>query len=72
MTRAYGKGSTLVSAALSYSGIVFASVLGILIWDDVLPAVAWLGIALIILAGIIAIRLQSGAPKDAAPQITND
>ncbi|MBA3504795.1 MAG: EamA family transporter [Betaproteobacteria bacterium] len=72
MTRAYGKGSTLVSAALSYSGIVFASVFGILIWDDVLPAIAWLGIALIILAGIIAIRLQSGAPKDAAPQITND
>jgi len=39
---------------------------------DVLPAVAWFGIALIILAGIIAIRLQSGAPKDAAPQVTND
>src|SRR5690606_25594129 len=32
MTRAYGKGSAIVAAALSYSGIVFSSILGILVF----------------------------------------
>ena len=31
MTRAYGRGSTLVTAALSYSGIVFSALLGVLV-----------------------------------------
>jgi S-adenosylmethionine uptake transporter len=72
MTRAYGQGSTLVAAALSYSGIVFSSVLGIAIWGDVLPWPAWFGIGLIVAAGIIAIQLQPGPRKEPAPQITND
>ncbi len=72
MTRAYGKGSTLVTAALSYSGIVFSSVLGILLWKDVLPLPAWIGMALIVAAGIIAVQLQPGPRKEPAPQITND
>jgi len=72
MTRAYGQGSTLVVAALSYSGIVFSSVLGILIWNDVLPWPAWLGIALIVAAGIIAVQSRPGARREPAPQITND
>ena len=72
MTRAYGQGKTLVTAALSYSGIVFSSVLGIAIWGDALPFAAWLGIGLIVAAGIIAIQLQPGSRKEPAPQITND
>ena len=72
MTRAYGKGSTLVTAALSYSGIVFSSVLGILLWQDVLPLSAWIGMALIVAAGIIAVQLQPGHRKEPASQITND
>ncbi len=72
MTRAYGHGSTLVAAALSYSGIVFSSVLGILIWNDVLPWPAWIGIALIVAAGIIAVQSRPGARREPAPQITND
>ena len=72
MTRAYGQGSTLVTAALSYSGIVFSSVLGIAIWGDALPFAAWVGIGLIVAAGIIAIQLQPGSRKEPAPQITND
>jgi drug/metabolite transporter (DMT)-like permease len=72
MTRAYGKGSTLVTAALSYSGIVFSSVLGILLWRDVLPLSAWIGMALIVAAGIIAVQLQPGHRKEPASQITND
>jgi S-adenosylmethionine uptake transporter len=72
MTRAYGKGRTLVTAALSYSGIVFSSALGIALFGDVLPLLAWLGMGLIIAAGIIAVQLQPGACKEPAPQVTND
>jgi drug/metabolite transporter (DMT)-like permease len=72
MTRAYGKGSAIVSAALSYSGIVFAAILGMLIFSDVLPLIAWFGIALIVAAGIIAVRLEPTRRPETPPQITND
>jgi len=72
MTRAYGKGPALVTAALSYSGIVFSSVLGIALFADALPWIAWLGIALIVAAGIIAVRLQPQTRADPAPQVRND
>jgi drug/metabolite transporter (DMT)-like permease len=72
MTRAYGKGSAIVSAALSYSGIVFAAILGTLVFSDVLPLVAWLGIALIVVAGIVAVRLEPSRRAEPPPQITND
>jgi drug/metabolite transporter (DMT)-like permease len=72
MTRAFGRGRALVTAALSYSGIVFASALGIALWHDVLPIAAWLGIALIVVAGIIAVQLTPEPKRDALPQVTND
>ncbi len=72
MTRAYGKGPTLVTAALSYSGIVFSCALGIALFGDVLPLPAWIGMGLIIAAGIIAVQLQPGSRKEPAPQVTND
>lgn len=72
MTRAYGHGSTLVTAALSYSGIVFSSVIGIAWFGDLLSWSAWLGIALIVAAGILAVHLRPGTRKDAGPQVTND
>jgi len=72
MTRAYGKGPAIVTAALSYSGIVFSSVLGIVLFAELLPLVAWLGVALIVAAGIIAVRLQPQTRADPAPQVRND
>jgi drug/metabolite transporter (DMT)-like permease len=72
MTRAYGKGSALVTAALSYSGIVFSALLGLAIGHAPPPFVAWLGIALIVMAGIIAVQLQPGKHKEPASQVTND
>jgi drug/metabolite transporter (DMT)-like permease len=72
MTRAYGKGSAMVTAALSYSGIVFSSVLGIVFWHDVLPLPAWLGMTLIVAAGIIAVQLAPGLRPDAGSQVIND
>ena len=72
MTRAYGKGPAIVAAALSYSGIVFSSLLEIAVFGEVLPLVAWIGIAMIVAAGIIAVQTRPARGADAAPQITND
>ncbi len=54
MTRAYRLGKTLVTANLQYSGIVFSSVWGILIWDDRLSWLGWLGMVIILASGITA------------------
>jgi len=52
MTRAYRLGNVLVSANLQYMGIVFASISGILLWDDQLGWLGWSGVALILVSGI--------------------
>lgn len=52
MTRAYRYGKVLITANLQYTGIVFSSILGILIWDDKLDWLGWLGIAMILISGI--------------------
>lgn len=54
MTRAYRLGNTLVTANLQYTGIIFSSFWGILLWDDVLSWLGWLGIALILVSGLAA------------------
>lgn len=72
MTRAYGHGATLVTAALSYSGIVFSSIIGIAWFGDLLTWPAWIGIALIVAAGILAVYLGPDRGANAAAQVTND
>lgn len=54
MTRAYRLGKVLITANLQYTGIVFSSILGILIWGDKLTWPGWLGIAMILVSGITA------------------
>jgi S-adenosylmethionine uptake transporter len=61
ITRAYSRGATLVVANLQYSGIVFGTLFGLLLFDDQIPAVGWLGMALIIASGIAATVLRSRA-----------
>jgi len=61
MTRAYKRGSTLVSASLAYSTVIFASLFGMLLWDEVLSWPSWLGIGLIVASGLTA-TAQSRAP----------
>lgn len=56
MTRAYRTGSTLVVASLAYMTVVFASILGIILWHEHLSLEAFFAIGLIILSGLIAIR----------------
>lgn len=58
MTRAYKRGKPIVAASLAYTAIVFASLFGMLIWNEVLPAGAWLGIGLIVVSGIAASRFS--------------
>jgi drug/metabolite transporter (DMT)-like permease len=72
MTRAYGRGSTLVAGALSYSGIVFSSIIGIAWFGDLLSWQAWTGIALIVVAGILAVLMSPDRERDAGAQVAND
>jgi S-adenosylmethionine uptake transporter len=54
LTRAYRLGNVLLTANLQYVGIVFASILGILIWGDKLNWQAWCGIFIILISGLLA------------------
>jgi S-adenosylmethionine uptake transporter len=54
MTRAYTFGNTLVTANLQYSGILFSTLLGWWLFDDVLDAYGGLGVVLIIASGVAA------------------
>ncbi|WP_137919628.1 DMT family transporter [Hydrogenophaga sp. 2FB] len=65
LTRAYSHGATMVVANLQYSGIVFAGLYGMLFFDERLPLMGWLGMALIILSGVAATVLRSRTVPDA-------
>jgi S-adenosylmethionine uptake transporter len=75
MTRAYRLGNTLVTANLQYTGIVFSSLWGILIWSDVLGWYGWLGITMILASGIAATWFntrKAAAPTAHAVSEVND
>ncbi|AZY49492.1 DMT family transporter [Bordetella avium] len=55
MTRAFGHGSALLTAALQYSTIIFAALIGTLAWGDMLDGLAWAGMGLIIAAGLLSV-----------------
>ncbi len=66
MTRAYGTGKPLVNASLQYLGIVFSALYGVLLFGDRLGLASWLGILLIVVAGLGATLLRArSTPKDA-------
>ena len=71
MTRAYASGRPLVNASLQYLGIAWAFVIGVVVFDDPVTALALLGMLLIVAAGIAAARLRQTvrppAPPPAAP-----
>ena len=56
LTRAYRLGNALTVGSLAYSTVVFASLLGMLGWHEVLPASAWLGMGLIVASGVMSLR----------------
>nr|WP_315473339.1 DMT family transporter [uncultured Rhodoferax sp.] len=61
MTRAYRKGATLVVASMQYSGIVFAALFSLLLFGDKIAPMGWLGIAVIVVSGVLATVLRSRA-----------
>lgn len=61
LTRAYRLGNTLVVGALSYSTVVFACIAGLVVWQDVLPLMSWIGIAVIITGGVLATQVETKA-----------
>lgn len=60
MTRAYLTGKTLVAGSLSFSTVVFASLFGMILWDEDLSLTGWMGMLLIIASGVLSLKL---APK---------
>lgn len=58
MTRAYRTGNTLVVGALSYSTILFATGFTLVFWHEHLRPLEWLGMAVIVASGIIAMRAE--------------
>jgi drug/metabolite transporter (DMT)-like permease len=73
MTRAYAsaktESGTLLVANLQYSGIVFAALYSVLLFDDRIDASGWAGMALIIASGIAAtVMRQRAVPKAPAEE----
>jgi drug/metabolite transporter (DMT)-like permease len=73
MTRAYAtaktQAGTLVVANLQYSGIIFAALYSVVLFDDRIDAAGWTGMALIIASGIAATVLrQRAVPKAPAEE----
>lgn len=58
MTRAYRTGNTLVVGSLSYSTLVFGAVATYLVWGERLAPLEWLGMAVIIASGVMAMQVE--------------
>jgi drug/metabolite transporter (DMT)-like permease len=70
LTMAYARTATprdtLTLASLQYCGIIYASIFGLALFGDRIPAIGWAGMATIVASGIAASVLRSRGP-DAAP-----
>ena len=58
MTRAYRKGKTALVASFAFSTVVFSALLETWVFDENMPINAWIGMAVIVLAGIWAAQLS--------------
>lgn len=63
MTRAWGAGNLLLTSTLQYSAIVFAAILGLIIFGEPITILSALGIAVIIVAGVSATLLTKRRAK---------
>ncbi|MDQ7988316.1 MAG: DMT family transporter [Candidatus Dactylopiibacterium sp.] len=61
LTRAFSRGKAIVTASLGYSTVVFSSLYGMLIWDEHLDPLAWLGMLAIVAAGLLTTRPSAAA-----------
>lgn len=79
MTRAFGMGSALLTAALQYTTIVFSALLAAAIWGQVPDWMAWSGMALIVASGLLSTwrtysetRIMQGTTTTVADEQTDD
>lgn len=63
MTRAYGRGRTLVAGCLSYSTLLFSALAGALVLGEMPGPLAWLGMVLIVLAGVASMAMPANDAK---------
>ena len=61
MTRAYRTGHTLLVASLAYTTVIFASLFGVIFWQESLSLSEYTAIGLIILSGVISIYATDNA-----------
>ena len=59
LTRAYHRGRTLIVGALAYTTVGFSAVYGVLLFGERLPLQAWMGMAVVALAGVWAVRAST-------------
>jgi S-adenosylmethionine uptake transporter len=64
LTLAFSRGSTLVVANLQYAGIVFAALYGMVLFNEQLPTIGWVGMGLIIASGVASTVLRTRAVPD--------
>lgn len=59
LTRAYRTGSTLIVASLAYTTVVFATLLGVIFWQETISLNEASAIGLIILSGIMSVSTSN-------------
>ncbi|ODU40390.1 MAG: hypothetical protein ABS92_12675 [Thiobacillus sp. SCN 63-374] len=64
LTRAYHRGRTLTVGALAYTTVGFAAVYDVLLFGERLPLPAWIGMAVVALAGILVVRASAPSRPD--------
>lgn len=69
MTKAYHSGNTLLVGAFAYSTVVFSAIVGAIFFDEALSSTAWLGMAIVIVSGLLAKRASTTSTRERAPTL---
>jgi drug/metabolite transporter (DMT)-like permease len=64
LTRAYHRGRTLTVGSLAYTTVGFSALYGVLLFGERLPLLAWIGMAVVAVAGIWAVRASTPLRPD--------
>lgn len=64
LTRAYHRGRTLTVGSLAYTTVGFSALYGVLLFGERLSLMAWVGMAVVAVAGIWAVRASTSTPPD--------
>jgi len=64
LTRAYHRGRTLIVGSLAYATVGFSAMYGVLLFGERLPLLAWIGMAVVAVAGVWAVRASTPAQPD--------